>query len=120
MAAEYSIEPSEGLLMIHRRVVEIAMGMAFGAGLKEQYIGLRKQHDQLGKFIRRKLRAMGYQKDCEISPEMDELVVVAHAAVAELMMYIVWNAPATAKLLAKHGDNYLQDWQDSHPTPIRP
>lgn len=117
---QYEIEINEALIMMQRVTMLQLRDCHLENGNQSLADTYNLYYKEMGIQLRRMLRQRGYERDCEISPEMEQLAVTAQKALTELMNCICLNAPNTANLLAKHGCPALLDWQTANPVPWRP
>lgn len=120
MTTEYEFEPSVAMLLVMRVAAQRIAAQAEQDKLPDIAKAAYRRSDELGKKARKLLREHGYEPDCEIDMDMNVMATKAQDMIGELGFYISVNSHKVADFLSKHGDNSLREWQDSHPTPIRP
>ena len=122
MASELKIEIEQGpaWLLVRRVSLQRLANETWNRDIPEVSESFRKEDARLGRLVRKQLRAMGFERDCEIDSEMEALAIETDKAFQKLASYIGMNSPKSAELLTRHGDDWLKDWQSKRDTPIRP
>jgi hypothetical protein len=112
------IQVTEALLLMHCCALKNTMQSYLDVDRMKEYRAIEKEYKSTRKEIRKMLRARGFERDIEISGEMDRLARDAHEAHRELSWCIVKQDRKAAALMAKFGHPELlieQQMRDAPP-----
>jgi hypothetical protein len=113
------IQVTEALLLMHCCALKTTMQMYLDADRMKEYRSTERDYKFTRKEIRKMLRARGFERDIEISGEMDRLARVAHEAHRELNWCIMKQDRKAAALLAKLGHPELLIEQQMRDAPLK-